>query len=139
LNPLLPFFLLVTLLAGCSSASTRKVIELDAFRNIYVEQRLADNNHLDQIIVAELQRLGRVASSGPRTMMPDNTDAVLTYTDRWGWDFKTYLIEMNIELHTARTRKKLADCRYYQPSLKTKSPAEVIRELLVPLLGKSNG
>jgi hypothetical protein len=139
LNPLLPFFLLVTLLAGCSSASTRKVIELDAFRNIYVEQRLADNNHLDQIIVAELQRLGRVASSGPRTMMPDNTDAVLTYTDRWGWDFKTYLIEMNIELHTARTRKKLADGRYYQPSLKTKSPAEVIRELLVPLLGKSNG
>jgi hypothetical protein len=136
LKPLLPFFLLA-LLVGCTSASTRKVIALDGFRNIYVEQRLADNNHLDQLIVAELQRLGRTASSGPRTMMPENTDAVLTYTDRWEWDFKTYLIELNIELHTARTRKKLADGRYYQPSLRTKSPEEVIRELVVPLFGKS--
>ena len=137
LNPFLPLFLLTFLFAGCSSASTRKVIALDAFKSIYVEQRLADNNHVDQLIVAELQRLGRIASSGPRTMMPENTDAVLTYTDRWEWDFKTYLIELNIELHTARTRKKLADGRYYQPSIRTKTPDEVIRELLLPLFGKS--
>ena len=121
------------LLAGCSSVSTRQVIALDDFRNIFVEQRLADDNHLDLLFVAELQRLGRVASSGPRTMMPENADAILTYTDRWEWDFKTYLIELNFELHTARTLKKLADGRYHQPTIKTKSPAAVIRELLVPL------
>jgi hypothetical protein len=33
-------------------------------------------------------------------------------------------------------RKKLADARYHQPTLKTKTPAEVIRELLVPLFTK---
>jgi lysyl-tRNA synthetase class I len=132
---LLPSLLAVALLAGCSSVSTRKVIALDDFRSIYVERRLNDNNRLDELIVAELQRLGRTASSGPLTMMPEKTDAVLRYTDRWEWDFKTYLIELNIELHTARTYKKLADGRYHQPTIKTKPPAEVIRELLVPLFG----
>ena len=131
-----PLCLVILLLSGCSSASTRKIIALDEFRNVFVEQRLSDNNHLDKLIVAELQRLGRIATSGPRTMMPADTDAVLTYSDRWEWDFKTYLIEMNIELHTARTGKKLADGRYYQPSIKTKTPAEVIQELLVPLFAK---
>jgi hypothetical protein len=70
-------------------------------------------------------------------MMPREADAVLTYNDRWEWDFKTYLIEMTIEVHTARTRKKLADGRYHQPSLKTKAPAAVIQELLGPLFGKT--
>jgi hypothetical protein len=135
--PARSLLLVVTLLlAGCSSASTRKVIALDDFRNIYVERPLADNHQLDKLFVAELQRLGRVASSGPRTMMPEKTDAVLTYSDRWQWDFKDYLIEMNIELHTARTHKKLADGRYHQPSIRTKPPEEVVRELLGPLFGK---
>jgi len=133
---LLPLLLTLGFLSGCASVSTRQVVALDDFRSIYVEQRLADNNHLDKLIVAELQRHGRIASSGPRTMMPDDTDAVLTYTDRWVWDFKTYLIELSIEIHTARTRKKLADGRYHQPSLKTKPPAEVVQEILVPLFGR---
>jgi hypothetical protein len=127
----------LALLSGCTSVSTRQVVALDDFRNIYVERRLADNNHVDELIVAELQRLGRNASSGPRTMMPEKTDAVVTYHDRWEWDFKTYLIELNIEVHTAHTKKKLADGRYYQPTIKTKPAPEVIRELFEPLFKKS--
>jgi hypothetical protein len=128
---------LALLLGGCaSSASTRKVVALDRFQRIYVEQRLNDNQHLDELFVAELRRLGREASSGPLTMMPPKTDAVLTYDARWEWDFKTYLIELNLELHTIHPRKKLADARYHQPTLKTKSPAAVIHELVVPLFTK---
>jgi len=130
-----PLLVLLALLSGCASASTRQVVSLDAFRRIYVEQRQSDNNRVDQMIVAELQRLGRTASSGPMTMMPDNTDAIVTYNDRWEWDFKTYLIELTIEVHTAKTRKKLADGRYHQPTLKTKPAPAVVSELLVPLFG----
>jgi len=119
------------LLTGCvSSVSARKVVSLDSFRRIYVERRLNENNQLDQLFVAELRRLGREASSGPMTMMPENTDAVLTYDARWQWDFRTYLIELSLELHTVHPRKKLADARYHQPSIKTKPPEEVIREVL---------
>src|SRR4051812_45211719 len=73
-------FLGALFLAGCNSMQTsRKVMPLDAFPRIFVVEELNDNHHLDALIVAELRRLGRDASSGPRTMMPDNTDAVVTY------------------------------------------------------------
>lgn len=133
-----PFSLILALafLTGCSSVSTRKVMPLDGFRRIYVEQRLNDNHQLAELLATELRRLGCEASSGPLTMMPETTEAVLTYDDRWAWDFRSYLIEFNLELHTARSNKKLADARYYQPSIKTRSPAEVIHELLPPLFAR---
>jgi hypothetical protein len=127
---LLPLFLAFTLCAGCASVSARKVMPLGEFKRIYVESRLNDNHRLDELLAAELRRLGREASFGPRTMMPENTDAVLTYDSRWAWDFRSYLIEFNVELHTVRGNKKLAEGRYYQPSITTKSAAEVVREVL---------
>ncbi len=135
----LRFFILILFafacVAGtaCSSTSARKVIPLDRFQRIYVERRLNENNRLDEIMAAELRRLGRDASSGPLTMMPENTDAILTYQARWAWDFKTYLIELNVELYAVHPPKKLADGRYYQPSIKTKPPAEAVRAILEPL------
>ncbi len=87
-------------------------------------------------MAGELRRLGRDASSGPLTLMPENTDAILTYDARWAWDFKTYLIELNVELHAVHPHKKLADGRYYQPSIKTKPPAEAVRAILEPLFAK---
>lgn len=123
-------------IAGCSSVSTRKVVALDRFQRFYVERRLNENNHLDELIVAELKRLGRDASSGPRTMMPEKTEVLVTYDTRWNWDFKTYLIELNLELHTLYPSKKLADGRYYQPSLTPKAPVEAVRGILGPLFGK---
>ncbi len=122
--------------AGCSSASTRKVIALDRFQRIYVERRLNDNHHLDELFVAELRRLGRDASSGPLTMMPEHTDALLTYDARWEWDFQTYLIELNFELHNVHPRKKLADANYHQPTPKPKPPEKIIRELVERLFVK---
>ncbi len=137
--PRFPCFLLLALcaicvaLSGCSTSSARKVIALDRFQRIYVETRLNENHRLDEVLVAQLRALGREASSGPLTMMPEKTDAVLTYDARWAWDFHTYLIDLTIELHTVHPRKKLADARYYQPTVRPKPPAEVVREVLVPL------
>ena len=132
----LVIFLALALFAGCSSVSARKVIALDRFQHIYVEQRFNDNHRLDELIVAELKRHGRDASSGPPTMMPENTQAIMTYEARWEWDFKTYLIELNLELHATHPRKKVADGRYYQPSIKTKGAADAIREILTLLFAK---
>ena len=126
----------VALLAGCSSVTARKVIALDRFQRIYVERRLNENHHLDEIFVDELRRLGREASSGPLTMMPDNTDVILTYDARWEWDFQTYLIELSMELHTNHTNNKLADARSHQPTIRPRRPEAVIREMLERLFVK---
>jgi hypothetical protein len=130
---LLSAFTLAALFAGCSSVNTRSVIDLKDFKHIYVLHRLTDDHHIDEMFVRELQRLGHDASSGPLTLLPENADAILTYEDRWEWDFKTYLIELNVELHTARTEKKLADGRYYAASPKSRAPDEVVHELLASL------
>ncbi len=124
------------LFTGCASVETRKVVDLSRFNKIYVEHKLTDDRRVDEMIVNELTRLGYQASHGPLTMLPDHTDAVLTYEDRWEWDFKTYLIEFNVTVRTARTNKKLADGRYYQPTPNTKAPAEVIGKVLTPLFAK---
>lgn len=124
--------------AGCTtSSSARKVVALDRFQRIYVETRLNENHHLDELFVTELRRLGRDATSGPLTMMPERTDAILTYDARWEWDFKNYLIELTFELHTVHPRKKIADAHYHQPTIRTKSPEDVIRELFGRLFAKT--
>jgi hypothetical protein len=136
-----PLFLLLgalLLLAGCTSFETRKVVDLSAFQHIYVEHRLTDDRRLDETIVQELTRLGYVASRGPLTMMPNDADAVLTYEDRWEWDFKTYLIEFNVVVRTARTKKQLAYGRFYQPTPNSKAPAEVVAKVLTPLFAKQS-
>lgn len=128
---LCPLLLALALLTGCAApTSARKVVPLDSFQRIFVVQNLNDNHRVDELFVAELRRLGRDASSGPRTMMPEKTDAVLTYTDRWEWDFKKYLIELNLEVHTAHTHKKLADARYYHPSIRSEKPEVIVADLV---------
>lgn len=134
---LLPLLLLASLvLAGCSSIETRKVVDLSRFKHIYVEHRLTDDRRLDEMIVQELIRLGYEASCGPLTMMPDSADAVLSYEDRWEWDFKTYLIELTVTVRTARTTRKLADGHFYQPTPNSKPPAVVVSKVLTPLFAK---
>lgn len=123
------------ILAGCSTVTSRRDpnVDLGRFRRFFVERRLGDDRRLDELIVQQLQRLGREASSGPLTMKPEGIDAIVSYTDRWEWDFKSYLIELNLAVRDGRTDKLVTVARYYQPSMKTKPPAEMIREMLTPL------
>jgi hypothetical protein len=50
-----PLFLsfVCLVLAGCSTVTTRKVISLDRFHRIFVEQRMNDNHRLDELLPAE--------------------------------------------------------------------------------------
>ena len=116
--------------------SARKVVALDSFRRVHVVQRLNENHHLDEIFAAELRRIGCEASSGPLTMMPEKTDAILTYDARWEWDFKTYMIELHMELHTTHAHKKIADAHCLQPTIKPRPPEKVIREMIQRLFAK---
>jgi len=103
-----------------------------------VEHRLTDNHRIDELIVAELRTHGFDASSGPLTMLPEGVDAIVTYEDRWQWDFKSYLIELKIDVRANFTGKPIATGHYHQASAYTKSPAEVVHEILGPLF-KSRG
>jgi hypothetical protein len=104
----------------------------------FLDQRDGLHGHFDAQIAAALNALGREATFGVATMRPDGIDAIVSYTDRWEWDFKNYMIEIKIDVRDARTDKPLATGSYYQASLKTKSSEEVIRLILSPLFQPSN-
>lgn len=133
---LVPLLGAVVLLAGCSSLDTHKEPELSSIQRLYVVHRLTDNHRIDEAIVAELKSRGYDASSGPLTMLPEGIEAIITYQDRWQWDFNSYLIDLNIEVRANFTNKPLANGHYHQASALTKSPPEVVHEILDPLFKK---
>jgi hypothetical protein len=131
-------FALVLVTAGCTSVTVRTEpkFDLGSLHHLFVEQPFNENHHIDELIAEELRAAGRDASSGPMTMMPDNTDAVITYDSRWTWDFKSYLIELDITVHTIRGHKIVASGRYYQPSIRTQPPEVLVHELVTRLFAK---
>ena len=118
-------------LTGCSSLSTHSdATGLKSVKRVYVEHLLTDNDRIDECIVGELKARGYDAACGPLTMMPDNVDAIVTYSSRTAWDFKSYVIELNVAVNANFTNKPLATGRYYQPSLRTKSAPEVVHDVI---------
>ncbi len=121
--------------SGCSTASTQKNPRADfsKVKRVYVEHRLADDHRLDRLIVAELERLGREASSGPMTMMPDGVDAVITYSDDWAWDFKSYLSFISIQVRDYRRDVTIGQGMSRHASPLKKTPEQMIRQIIEPL------
>lgn len=130
--------LLLSLLAiaffttGCATKTARlnPGIKLSQYKRIYVEKRLNDNNATDALIAAELRSRGFDASYGHLTMMPRDTEVVITYDARWTWDFRSYLIELNITATTAHSNKLIATGNYKQPGIVPKKPEAMISALL---------
>jgi hypothetical protein len=128
---------LAGLFSGCSSMTARKAIDLTRYKHIYVEQRLSDNHRIDEQIVAELKALGCDASCGVLTMKPDGVDAIISYEDRWAWDFKSYLIEFTLYVRDARADQPVAKGYYHQAGLATKSSEAVVKKVVGELLRPS--
>lgn len=130
--------LFLALFAGCADVSTHRLphTDLSRLQRIFVEKRLADDYRINELIVGELQRRGATATTGPLTMKPDDAQAVVTYVDRWAWDFTTYLIEIWVEVRDARTNKLLAAAHYHRAPLSRQSSSEIIAELFDRLFGR---
>jgi uncharacterized protein YceK len=90
------------LVAGCSSVQSR--IEpghsFAGRTRFFVVSNLNDNRAVDQRIVASLRARGFEADHGPRTLMPETTEVLLSYADRWTWDFSDHLVYLQIAAGT---------------------------------------
>lgn len=126
------FALATTLFAGCSSLSSQQnpAVDFAKFKSYYVEHRLTDNHGIGQMIVNDLRKRGLAASSGHLTMIPEKVDVIIAYDDRWTWDFKSYLIELNVIARNARTNKMIATATYRHPGPLSKDPEVMIAKIL---------
>lgn len=129
-------FALLLALTGCTSVSTVIDVQEDLrqFKRVYVQSSQNDSNHIDQRIANELVRHGFRATAGVRTMMPEDTQLIVYYDAQWNWEFRTYLIQLEVTVRDAGTGKQLAVGRILHPGVTGKSPEKMIAEVIGPLL-----
>lgn len=124
----------VALATGCGSLTTAGQADLGKHRRVWVEQRLNDNLGVGRTLAAELQALGYTADVGHLTMMPEDTELIVTYDAREEWDFRAYLIELNVAVRPKKNYNLIiSTARYFHPGVTKKSSDVMMHELMVKL------
>jgi len=122
--------------AGCGHITARALpnANLSGHRHIFVEHRLPDSYGVADEIARQLRVMGYDASAGALTMMPGDTELIVSYEDMWTWDFNNYMIEIDMQVRSARGDRVLAVGHYFRPSMVFgHPPSDMIHELLVKL------
>jgi hypothetical protein len=129
------------LFAGCSTLETHiePKTDLRQLKHVFVQQSLNDNHGLDAVIVRELQARGLQAESGPLTLMPPTATAYFIYEDHWDWDFRDYLLALNLTVRDARTDQIMATTSYFRPTAFLKSSADMVHITITALFEQPTG
>ena len=96
----------------------------------FVANHGSDSRGLERIIAEEIRVRGFQVTSGASAKHPASANFIVTYVDRWGWDMRTYLLEIKIEVRDTKTDLIVGSSRLYQDSLAAmgKSYEEIVRE-----------
>lgn len=129
---------LALLLGGCASfdAAVEGGQSLKGVRRFFVVSNLNDNRALDHQIAHALKARGLTAEVGPLTMMPDDTQAVVTFQDHWAWDFGEHLVFLKINVRKPSQEQTYASATF-SAKVPLREPATVtLRRLVDTLLEK---
>ena len=123
--------------SGCVStsltANKTAGADLSGLKTFYVEKLPADERNVHQVIADQLTQMGYSASAGTDSTPPAGTDAIVTYQDKWMWDFSMYMIELNIQFRDPKTRFTLVNGKSFRTSLARKSPQGMAAEVLAEI------
>jgi uncharacterized protein YceK len=125
------------LLSSCSSvvSSVEPGRSLGSYQRYFVKTNLNDNRGISIRIVRALEARGLQAERGPLTMLPRSAQAIISYDDRWNWDFRYHLTYLNLSVQDPRSERTIADSTFQGPSALLAQPDAVIEEVLTKLLG----
>lgn len=134
--------LIIACLSGCAvnraTGSLTPGVELKKTDSYYVVKQPKDGRGVESIIASQLAERGFEVSYGPAEDMPEETDAKVTYIDRWMWDITMYMLELTITITDTKSDFTLANGNSYHTSLTRRSPEEMVKEILGNILdGKS--
>ena len=139
---LVPLTLLVTvfaLFAGCTSYEARvdrSPTHAD-IKRFFVLTNPNDGHAIDHLIASALTNRGFQADTGPLTMMPDETEALVSYQDHWTWDFGDHLVYLEITLRERKTNQVYANVAFNAKVPSHKPPADIVDDLVGRLLPKA--
>lgn len=130
----LAIFVVVLLLGGCAiNRATSQVMpgtDLSALNKYYVVKLTSDERGVNKLISSRLNEMGHPATTGPEASAPEKIDVIVTYRDKWWWDFTMYMLELTITFREPGSDFPLADGNSYHTSLTRKSPEEMVDEVL---------
>jgi hypothetical protein len=136
--PLFPAMLLLGLLAGCSTYDARVEQDrsLEGVQRYFVQSNTNDNHAIDRQIAGALKARGLEAGTGPLTMMPDETEAIVTYQDHWTWDFGDRLVFLQLTVRERKTSRNYATVKYSAKVPTGKPLSAIVGELVGQFLPK---
>lgn len=79
----------VALLSGCVTQLESNVApgtDLESVRKLHVVHLPQDERGVDRLIADRLNLIGKEATYGEKSAMPEDVDAIVTYQDKWMWD-----------------------------------------------------
>jgi len=140
---LLPLIVSLALtITGCvvnkSSGFQSKEFEARDIQSVYVAHQPKDTAHLNLLIKAELEEKGYVVETGAMDDMPKHIDGLVTYVDKWVWDFKSYMYELTILLKNPETKYPIALGHSLHGSLSKLTPVEMVKEATTNMIGEKN-
>ena len=123
------------LISGCANRATSMVapsVDLGMVKSFYVIEEEGDKgtNNVYKIIKSNLSKRGYAVTSGADTKSPHDTDVILTYTDKWMWDFAMYMLQLTITFKDSTNNLIIARGYSYHASLTRRSPEEMVDEVL---------
>jgi hypothetical protein len=71
-------------------------------------EKLRDLGNTDTIIKQELEKYGIRSMIGKKGDIPENFDLIIKYKDKWRWDFKKILDELEISFISKKGHKIIA-------------------------------
>ena len=127
---------MLLLLTGCTAVSSHvdKGRHLAGVRHFFVLSNLNDNHAIDESIVRALKTRGFQAESGPFTMMPDTAQALITYEDRWAWDFSNHMVHLKIAAQDPQALQPYASAVYHRNVALSTEVDAVVNQLVNELL-----
>lgn len=130
--------LVTTASSGCSVVNVYGEpfpgTEPASYRTYYVERAENDERGLQRSIADGLAEMGVTVTSGERGAAPDGTDAIVQYSDRWMWDMRMYLLQLDIYVRDARTGYVTATGQSFRTSLAAKDAKGMTKEIFAKIL-----
>jgi hypothetical protein len=125
-------FAAVLLLSGCainrSTANVNPGADLTRIKSMHVTKHAKDDRGVNLMIVKKLGSMGyNVTTSLNET---SDTDALVTYVDKWMWDITVYMLELTVTIRDPKTNFPLASGNSYHTSLTRISSQEMVDEVI---------
>ena len=102
--------------AGTSATPLGAAARVDT-ATFYVENHGTDQRNIESVIAGALEARGVRATGGHRGQAPENVDFIVSYEDRWGWDMRTYLRLIRIDVRDAKSGAIVGSSESHQDSL----------------------